>query len=165
MSDLSEVEVIDRMISSLREAMDASRALAIESRKGANYNRLREHLGLIEGCCKQLAVFRDDARYLNIGLVIEECHKRAGSWLRGYKVDGVRIMTAPGEMNQMFVRLYVNLEGILKGVDDMLRAKTGTRGPIIPDIVETRREGRPAFSLPKAKVSGLILPPKYAKAG
>lgn len=164
MSDLTEQEVIDRMITSLREAMDASKALAIESRKGANYNKLREHLGLIEGCCKQLAAFREDSRYLNLGLVMEECHKRAGSWLRGYRENGVRIMIAPGELNQMFVRLYINLEGILKGVDDMFKAKTGMRGPILPEMVEERRIGRPAFDVtPKAKPK-LILPARYAKA-
>lgn len=166
MSDLSEQEVIDRMITSLREAMDASRELAIKSVRGPNYKRLREHLGLIEGCCKQLAAFRGDSRYLNLSLVMEQCHKRAGDWLRGYREDGVRIIYAPGEMNKMFVMLYVNLEGILRGVSEMLHAKTGTAEPIVPKIVETRREGRPAFTLPSAKVAPkLIVPPKYAKVG
>lgn len=161
MSDLTEQEVIDRMITSLREAMDASKALAVKSRKGPEYHKLREHLGLIEGCCRQLAAFREDSRYLNLGLVMEECHKSAGGWLRGYRVNGVKVMVAPGQLNEMFVRLYVNLEGILKGVDDMIRAKTQARGPIIVGLApETRRIGRPAFdNKPK-----LILPAKYAKA-
>lgn len=166
MSDLTEQEVIDRMITSLREAMDASKALAIKSVRGPDYKKLREHLSLIEGCCRQLAAFREDTNYLNLGLRMEECHKAAGGWLRGYRKKGVKIMIAPGQMNEMFIRLYVNLEGILKGVSDMLNAKTGARGPIIVGLPqEMRRLGRPAFPSTAPKAPALILPPKYAKVG
>lgn len=142
MSDLTEAEVIDRMTSSLREAMEASKTLSVESRRGKPYKQLREHLKLIEGCCRQLAAFRGDSRYLNVGLMMEECHKAAGGWLRGYRVNGIKVMTAPGRLNEMFVRLYVNLEGILYGLEQLVAARTGQSGPILPKPEENRRIGR-----------------------
>ena len=157
MSDLTEHEILDRMKQSLRECMDASRDLAQHSRKGPSYKRLREHLSLVEGCCKQLAVFREDARYLNIGLMMEECHKKAGSWLRGYKVNGVRIVIAPGQINEMFARLYVNLEAMLAGLDLMTNAKTGVRGPIVPEPEQHRRIGRAVNGYTPSQ-GGILLP-------
>lgn len=158
MSDLTEAEVIDRLKSSLRECMDASKALATDSRRGKHYSALREHLKLVEGCCRQLGAFREDSRYFKLGLQMEECHKAAGGWLRGYRVNGIKIMVAPGQLNEMFVRLYINIEAILHGVEMMVVAKTGQRGPIVPEITQHRRIGRAVNGYNPSR-GGVLMPP------
>lgn len=158
MSDLTETEVVDRLKTSLREAMEASKALAVESRRGAHYNKLREHLSLIEGCCRQLAIiYRSDDRYLKLGLYMAECHRSAGGWLRGYRVHGVKVVVAPGQLNEMFMRLYVNLEALLVGVSKMLEAKTGVRGPIVYQPEQHRRIGRSVNGY-DASAGGVLIP-------
>lgn len=162
MSDLTEIEVIDRMKTSLREAVQSCKELSIRSRTGPHYSNLRENLGLIEGALRQLAAFRGDTRWLPIALQIEQCHKSAGGWLRGYWDHGVKIVLAPGQNNKMFMLLGNNLIAIYDAVDKLSTAKTGIAGPILPAVMaETRRLGRPSLS-PKSR---LIVPPKYAKAG
>lgn len=164
MSDLTENEVLDRMKTSLREAIDACRQLAVKSVKGQPYETLREHLLMIEGCCRQLAAFRGDTRWLPIGKLMAECHQKAGGWLRGYKdrESGIRIMTAAGERNKLFLMLAVNLADIHDSASTLYTAKTGTTGAILPGTrAETRRDGRPALTQPKPK-STLILPPRLA---
>ena len=83
MSDLTEIEILDRMRSSLREAIQCANILASSPRKGPTYNKLREHLGLVEGCCRQMSAWREDTRWLPIGRLMAECHQKAGNWLRG----------------------------------------------------------------------------------
>jgi hypothetical protein len=164
MSDLTESEVLDRMKTSLREAIQACQDLAVKSVKGRPYEVLRENLLLIEGCCRQLAAFRGDTRWLPIGKLMAECHQKAGGWLRGYKdpTSGIRIMTAGGERNKLFLMLAVNLADIHDSASTLYTAKTGTSGAILPATpTETRREGRPAFTQPKRK-STLILPTRLA---
>ena len=162
MSDLTEAEVIDRMKTSLREAVQSCKELAVRSRTGPHYSNLREHLALIEGCLRQLAAFRGDTRWLPIAMQIEQCHKAAGGWLRGYWDHGVKIVLAPGHTNKMFVLLGNNLIAIYESVDKLSTAKTGISGPILPAVpAETRRMGRPSF----ASKPRLIVPPKYAKVG
>lgn len=162
MSHLTENEVLDRMRTSLGEAIQASRDLAIRSRYGAPYQRLRDHLSLIEGCCRQMAAFRGDATWLPLGIMMAECHKRAGGWIRGYSHQGVHIVMAPGQTNEVFLSLASKLSLMLGVVNAHAAAKTGTLGPVLPaKPLEERRVGRPAFS-PPARKPALILPGRLA---
>lgn len=163
MSDLTELEVLDRLRESLREAVDACKDLAIrKQRQEAPYARLREHLRLIEGCCRQLGAFRGDTRWLPIGMMMGESHKSAGKWLRGYKKNGVHIVVAVGQMNEMFTRLGGNLMAIGVAVDRLAHERTDTTGPILPAApAEERRIGRPSFETQKKKPT-LILPARLA---
>lgn len=158
---LTESEVIDRMKTSLGEAIQASSDLAVRSEGGRPYARLRDNLALIEGCCRQMAMFRGDGSWLPFGVYMAECHKRAGGWLRGYTKNGMHIVYAPGHLNEAFVSLAAQLTAIRQAVDVKQTAKTGTLGPVLPATPsEERRVGRPAFSN-KAKRSALILPRRY----
>lgn len=160
MSDLSEVEVIDRMRTSLREAIQASADLATMSRKGPTYNRLREHLALVEGSCRQLAVFRQDTRWYTFGMMMAECHKRAGDWLRGWKdpKTGRRHHWRPGEKNKLFLILEANLKAIYQMAEAVRTQKTGTVGMILPaEPTEHRRVGAPVNGY-SVTPGGIIIP-------
>lgn len=159
---LKEPEIIDRLKVAMAEAIQASQDLAVRSRHGYPYQRLRDNLAVIEGCCRQMAAFRGDATWLPFGLYMAECHKRAGGWLRGYTKNGVHIIYAPGQMNEAFVGLAGALTAIRQALDVKFSAKTNQVGPVLPKPpAEERRLGRPAFSQPK---STLIVPPRYRRA-
>lgn len=159
MGALTEVEIFDRMATSLREAAECCDILAKSSRKGPTYNRLREHLALIEGCCRQASTWREDTRWLGIGLIMAECHKKAGGWLRGYKdpLTKVRQRTPVGEMNMLFVMLAVNLRGLYGQVEKLKTAKTGVMGMILPETpAAARQSGAPVGW--RASKGGVLLP-------
>lgn len=158
---LQEAEVVDRLRSSIKEAIQASKDLSVRSRMGSPYDRLRDNLVMIEGCCRQMALlYREDASWLPFGMYMAECHKRAGGWLRGYIKNGVHIRVADGQINEMFTTLAVQLEAILAAVEIKFTAKTGRVGSILPPRpAEERRMGRPAFA-PRKK-SSLIIPARY----
>lgn len=164
MSDLTEQEVIDRLKQSIREAGQAAMDLASVSRRGPAYHKLREHLLLVEGCCRQLSVFREDTRWLNMGAAMHKAHELSGGWLRGFKhpETGMRIAFSPKMKNPLFVKLAENLAFMLVGVEDMLHKRTGVRGPILPALPAAERKiGSPTpVSLPaplRKSPGGIIL--------
>ncbi len=136
MSDLSEQEIFDCMRENLALAAEHCDKLAVESLRGDNYEKLRDELELIEGCCKQAAQWREDMRWWPIGQLMGECHKKAGGWLRGYKIDGETVRLAEGELNLNFVKLAENLRAIIKLVDQTKNSRTGKSGAIIPAPVK-----------------------------
>ncbi len=163
MSDLTENEVLDRLKSSLKEAGQAAVTLSLLTRIGPAYTKLREHLLLVEGCCRQIAAMRDDARWYPLGMLMAEAHKRSGNWLRGFKFQGKRIYINGQSRNQNFTLLAQNLAFMLVGVEKLQHDKTGVRGPILPDVgTEHRAVGAPVpVSLPdhlKVSAGGVILP-------
>jgi len=142
-SALTEVEIFDRLIASFREAAEHCRALAIQPNriKGQRYVRLREHLMLIEGACRQASMWRDDARWLPIGRYAADCHKKCGDWLR-FKTKG-----------RMFELLAENMTMMLAATQLMKDRSTGVRGTILPAQPKYEPENR-MVQVP----SGLIVP-------
>ena len=162
MSDLTEPDVILQMKHSLREAGQAALDLSVTSRKGPAYHKLREHLLLVEGCCRQLSVMREDTRWLNIGMAMHKAHELSGGWLRGFKhpITGKRIAVAFGQKNILFIKLAENLAFLHTGAEEMLTKRTGILGPILPAIpTAERRVGAPVnVKLPPAmKTTGGII--------
>jgi len=148
MGALTEQEIFNCLSENLRMAIDACDLLATTPLKGPVYDRFRKALKLVEGSCRQASAWREDTRWLPIGLMMEEAHKRAGEWLRGVKTpDGKRRPIPFGEKHPLFVRLAENLRALLKTVDDLRTKQTGRMGMILPDMAAmTRRE------------SGLLVP-------
>lgn len=143
MSDLTEAEIFDCMRENLALAAEHCDQLAVESLKGEVYEKLRDELEKIEGCCKQAAQWREDMRWWPIGQLMGECHKKAGGWLRGYKIDGETVHLAIGELNMNFVKLADNLRAVIKLVDQTKNGKTGQSGAIIPKpVLPFMRENR-----------------------
>lgn len=168
MSTLSESEVFDRLFSAIGEARDACKNLAVRSTEGRDYSSLRDSLMLIEGCCRQMGVFREDTRWLLPGMMVAECHKMAGGWLRGYYDHGVQVKWAPGMMNKMFVGLELALANLAIMAARIRTERTGKKGPILPDSMlatPERKQGRISMFNPTGKRATLILPGKLRKAG
>lgn len=152
------------MADNLRMAARDCELLATIPMKGMVYDRFRKELKLVEGCCRQASAWREDTRWLPIGLMMEECHKRAGDWLRGVVMpDGTRRLIPHGEKHPLFVKLAENLHALLKQVSVLRTQATGRLGMILPDMAPTpfRETRQHRIELPAgmaARASGLIVP-------
>lgn len=151
MSILTELEIYDRLMQSFRAAEDHCRALAKQENriKGQHYNRLRTHLGLIEGCCRQAAQWREDYRWLKIGQYAAECHKRCGGWLRHR------------DPPKYFNLLADNMQMMLKATQEMKDRATGKMGAILPEMPKYEPENRQVHvSTPREPrtAGGIIIP-------
>lgn len=167
MGQLAEVEIFDRMIESLRASIQACRDLAVKPLKGLSYRKLQEHLPLVEGACRQAAHWRADARWLKLGLMMEEAHRRSGDWLRGVRdpETGMYRKIPEGVRHPMFVKLAENLESLLDSARKLRVAATGVIGrPILPRVEEgPHRQVRDNYAvrLPdgvERRPSGLLIP-------
>lgn len=143
MSDLRDSEIFSRLITSFREAAEHCEALAHQKNRiqGQRYVKLRENLMLIEGACRQASMWRDDARWLEIGRYASQCHRKCGDWLR-FKTRG-----------PMFLKLAENMRMMLAATQKMRDAATGVRGSILPELPKYRPENR-SVQVP----AGLIIP-------
>ena len=166
MGALTEREIIDCMETNLGLAIQNCEDLARLPLKGPSYVKLRENLKLIEGCCRQASAWREDTRWLNVGLVMAEAHKRAGDWLRGNKTpEGVRIKLAPGEMHPLFMKLADNLRSLQLACHQLRHQRVGKLGMILPPVLPApHRDTRPSrVILPETMApKRLILPPGTA---
>jgi hypothetical protein len=132
MGMLTEQEIIDCLRTNFRLAAEHCRQLAALPKAGPTYRRLREELKLIEGAARQLAQWREDMRWLQIGLSMEETHQRSLRWLR-YHFP-----------RKLFEKLADNLEFGARAADRLRTAATGRTGLIAPKPLEgPLRQGRP----------------------
>jgi hypothetical protein len=165
MGALTESEIFDRLSTSFRLAAEHCEALARLPKKGPSYKALRSELKLIEGASRQASAWREDTRWLKIGLDAAEAHRRAGDWLRGIKMpDGSRRMIRHGELHPLFMMLA----GILRYgqvMAEKLRTRaTGRIGMILPaPLPGPHRDTRPVqVLLPSAPANitagGIIIP-------
>lgn len=150
---VTEQEIINRMGDCFRVAAECCDDLAVLPARGPTYDRLRKELALIEGCCRQLAYYRNnDARWLSAGLAIEEAHKRAGGWLREHP----RTATA-NPAHPLFVLLAAKLRDMHKRADALRDNATGRVGAILPALAKVTPENR-MVQVP----SGLFVPAEFA---
>ena len=149
MSYLTEVEIFDRMKASLRTAIEACEQLAIEPYKGPMYLHFREHMKLVDGCCRQASAWREDTRWLNIANLIFKSRTMAGNWLRGEEVvrkpdGGSAVMFArlnAPHAYKCFTTLAQNLKQIELMADKTKNEATGVRGAILPTpLADPNRE-------------------------
>lgn len=167
MGALSESEIFGCLSTNFRLAAEDAEKLAVLHRKGPTYRRFRDELDLIEGACRQASVWRQDTRWLQIGLLMAAAHKNAGEWLRGIKVEGqpMRVPLAPGHKHPLFMRLAETLRACQILAENLRDKKTGRVGMILPKpkAAPIRTQGRPSQILLPAHLcqtkSGLILPP------
>jgi hypothetical protein len=171
MGALTEVEIFDRMIGSLRGAISACVELATNPVKGPTYAKLRTELKFVEGCCRQASVWREDTRWLDIGLTMSEAHKRAGNWLRGFKSPYYgNVKLADKHSHPLFLKLADNLRGVEVVAVRTRNNRTGRAGMILPIMPSNsslpHRQNRPVQTLlpPGLAVrsSGLVVPASMA---
>ena len=163
MGNLTEVEIFDCLKSNFRLAAQCCDDLARLPKKGPTYRRLRDHLKLIEGSCKQAAAWRQDARWLRIAFMMGEAHKRAGAWLRGTKMpDGTRVKTADGHLHPLFLGLAENLRKGYAVAESFRTGKVNKVGMILPKpLPGPHRDTRPIHvsgDSYQVRKSGLIVP-------
>lgn len=167
MGDLTEAEIFDCLKSNLRQAAQCCDDLAVLPKTGPTYRRLRDHLKLIEGSCKQAAVWRQDARWFTVQHMFAEAHKDAGGWLRGVKVaNGPALKLAPGDRHPRFVGLARKLRAAYEMLDRLQNQRTGKVGTILPKpLPGPHRDTRPVHVSSDSyavRKSGLIVPREVA---
>lgn len=158
MGQLTEADIFECLSANFRLAAEDCEKLARSARKGPTYTSLRDKLELLEGACRQAAYWRQDTRWLDIGMMMEEAHKRAHEWLRGIKnpAGGPRIKVAAGHMHPLFVKLGENLRALQAKADDFRTKATGKIGTILP--VAQRAPLRDTTPVGWRRPSGLIVP-------
>jgi hypothetical protein len=145
MGDLTEAEIFSCLADNFKSAAQDCDTLSKRPRNGRAYDDLRRKLKLIEGACRQAAYWRQDTRWLPIGLMIEDVHQRAGGWLRGVPTtDGRKIPLAAGQLHPLFAKLADNLRALYTVAEDLRTKATGRSGIILPDQIKapTRTQGR-----------------------
>lgn len=141
---IDEKEVLARLRHHFAHAAEACDLLAVLPARGRAYDLMRRHLRHAEERCRQMAHQRGDARWLRIGLQMEEAHQRAGDWLR---------RTAP---RPLFLKLAENLRAAEHAAVDLETRATGRIGPILPKPQPfMRTQGRPVQVM---TAGGVLLP-------
>jgi hypothetical protein len=164
MSALTEPEIFSCLAENFKLAAQHCEDLAKLPRKGPTYIKFRAELKLLEGACRQAAYWRQDARWLRIGLFMEEVHKRAGDWLRGYKLpSGQRVTHREGTIHPLFMKLADNLRAGQRQAENLRTRKTERTGMILPKAAPApHRDTRPVQVLMpdgfQKRRSGLIVP-------
>lgn len=154
MPGLTEQEIMDQLRRNIRQAAEHCEDLAVVPMRGPVYSAMREELSLIEGCCRQMAAWRGDARWLPLGIAMEQVHQRSKDWLRFH------------HPRKMFLMLAEKLRGLQRMIEDVETRRTGKLGPIVPIALPgPLRQGRPVQVLaPEPLVkrqSGLLVPVEY----
>ena len=158
MGQLTEADIFECLSENFRLAAEDCEKLARLPRKGPTYSALRDKLELLEGACRQASYWRQDSRWLDIGLYMAAAHKRAGEWLRGIKAGPgqPRIKIAPGHMHPLFVKLADNLREAHKKAEEFRTKATGKVGTIL--LVAQRAPLRDTTPVGWRRPSGLIVP-------
>jgi hypothetical protein len=145
-SALTEREIFACLRENLRGAADDCDQIAKQPLSGVHFDRMRRRLKLCEGACRQAAFWREDSRWLPIGIKMEEAHQRARTWLHRPTVKSKKLFTKLGD----------NLRQLARAVDRMETARTGRMGMILPEVqAPPLRQGRPVQVITPG---GLILP-------
>lgn len=140
MADLTEHEIKDRLKVSLGAAIKHAELLAILPLRGPTFEALRAELKLVEGCCRQMAAWRGDTRWLPLGMMMEEAHQRAVRWLRYHYP------------RPYFTKLAENLRALQRLLASVQDKATGRMGDILPDAPppEIKTHGR-SVAVPAAQ--------------
>jgi hypothetical protein len=166
MGALTEVEIFDCMATNLAIAADCCDQMAVKPMRGVPYIKFREACANVEGACRQASQWREDTRWLPMGLMMEKCHQFALKWITGFKTQprAPRVALSETEKHPKFVKMAENLRFAAESMKMLKDGKTGKIGMILPDTSRgpTRTQGRPVqVKLPAGMTStpgGLIVP-------
>jgi hypothetical protein len=151
---VTETEILSLLKAVFKRAAEHCDKLAVLPARGPTYRKLRENLQIAENCCRQVAWYREDTRWLQVGLYMEQAHKRAGNWLR----DKSMPRTATSNLaHPLFLKLAENLRAGAASVERLETRPTGKVGMILPKPLPgpSRTEGRPMQVITPG---GIILP-------
>jgi hypothetical protein len=125
MSALTEQEVLTKHAQSLKEGGDACLALARNADpeylapRGHLYAKLKKALTELEGTCRQMSAYRDDARWLKLGFLYARAMRTAQAKFVSQNWLAFR------QLSELFT------QG-LSHMDDLANRKTGATGMILP---------------------------------
>lgn len=126
MSALTEQEVLSRFEQSMKEARDACAWLARNADpewlapRGRHYRNLTTALKELEGCAKQMCAFRDDTRWLPLGILYgAKAARLAQKYFTHMNWLGFRELTKLFDQGQFRAK-------------ELTEAKTGRTGIILP---------------------------------
>ena len=163
MGALTEVEIFSCMSQNLRLAAEHAEFLAVSPIRGPTYAKLRENLKLVEGCCRQASAWREDTRWLDLGLTMGAAWQSSLNWLMGYKMGNLRIKYANQHLHPMFLHLGAYLREAATIADRYKNQRAPKLGMILPDVRPApgvRHKGNYPVMLPRPSVTagGIILP-------
>lgn len=149
---LSESEIWECLKENLKGAADDCAIIARQPSSGPEFIRLRERLALCEGACRQMSVWRQDTRWLPIGMKFEQAHQKAREWLHRPTVSS----------KKLFTLLETALRKMQRDTEILHKRATGKVGMILPKPQrgEIRTQGR-AVQVPADYAltqSGLVVP-------
>jgi hypothetical protein len=151
MSALTEAEIFDCLRENLKGAADDCDLIARFPQSGVAFDRMRKRLKLVEGACRQAAFWREDARWLQPGLKMEQAHQIARTWLHRPSVQS----------KKLFAGLAAALRRMHADIDRLEAMRAPRLGMILPRLQAPTeiRHGRPVQVMTPG---GLIVPASYA---
>ena len=87
--------------------------------RGWQYAALRDHIGLLEGTSRQMAAFREDARWIRLGVQYAKLRRSAQKHFIAQRWKA-------------FTQMMPIFEAGLRSVADLAEQKTGGIGPVLP---------------------------------
>jgi hypothetical protein len=146
---LTEQEIFSFLAEKFRLAAECADKLAISAKQGPTYAALRENLKGAEGAIRQGGHFREDSRWFQIGLALEECHQLARRWIVEHYSR--KVFTLLADKLRQFEREAVDLR-------DKAPPKLGL---ILPKLRDDPTERPAHIQVPpkfKKTKAGLIVP-------
>jgi hypothetical protein len=129
---LTETEIKACWRENMLAAADCCSHLQTLPAQGATFVKLREHLKLAEGSCRQMGHWREDSRWLYLAPQLENLHQMA------------RVMIVSHYARQLFTKLEITLRKIVHSANDLENKATGKVGMILPDTSKgPHRETKP----------------------
>ena len=151
MSALTEIEIFDCLAQNFASSAEKCEQLAWHPFRGFLYREFVKEIKLIEGACTQAATWREDSRWLTIGFMMGEVHRRAGNWLRTSPTKETR-----DEADKRFKKLAENLRKFAHEAEDLRTKATGRSGMILPEpLPGPHRDTRPVQVVTPG---GIIIP-------
>lgn len=151
MSALTEREIFACLAENFALAAEKCAILAWHPLRGFVYLEFIKELKLIEGACEQASTWREDTRWLRIGMMMAEVHKRAGHWLRTSPTKETRDAAL-----KKFKMLAENLRMFAREAEDLRDRATEKLGMILPDPMPgPHRDTRPVQVITPG---GVIIP-------
>lgn len=153
MGALTEREIFSCLAENFALAAENAGKLAWNPRRGFIYAEFLKEIRLIEGACTQASTWREDSRWLRIGMMMGEVHRRAGAWLRGSRTKEER-----KEADKRFKKLADNLRMFAREAEDLRDRATGRVGMILPEPLEgPHRDTRPVQVMTPGFRRGVVL--------
>lgn len=122
---VTEGEILDKHVQSLMEASEACQLLARNADpqkiapRGRIYGNLKRALTALEGSCRQMNYYREDTRWLRLGMLYAKAMVTVSVLFEHQNWIGF------GKLRELF-------DNGQRRMDDLATQKTGQRGPILP---------------------------------